>query len=199
MEHAELKLKKSLRLNTLLLQHANTRKTAEELGKLSRRVAVELVGTFIGILLVGSFAADHVREPRFFLPAVALWVYAIGLIVANIRQIAEIKGFDYDEPVAALETKLETLRVLRFRTVLAALALAPAMWVPLSIVALRAFGIDAYVATNEAWLVTSVLCGLALIPPAIWIARRHRDAVAGHELVAAYQSLDSLRRFSEDR
>ncbi|MBV8355566.1 MAG: hypothetical protein JO101_09615 [Candidatus Eremiobacteraeota bacterium] len=174
-------------------------KTAEELGKLSRRIAVELVGTLIGVLLVGSFAADHIREPQFFLPAVALWVYAIGLIVANIRQIARIKALDYDEPVAAIETKLEALRVLRFRTVLASLAVAPLMWVPLVIVALRALGIDAYAATNAAWLVTGVVCGLAVIPPAMWIARRYRDQIAGHEFAAAVESLDSLRRFSEDR
>jgi hypothetical protein len=210
-EQSERRLAASLRLNTLLLQQANARKSEGSLQRLSRGILAELTVNLVGLVLIGSFAADHVREPRFFIPALTLGAYAIGLLIAAVRQMVMIAGVDYDEPVVAIQKRLEALRLLRARTTLAVLLFAPLMWVPLLIVALRGFfGVDAY-ALNAAWLAANVLFGLAVIPVAVFLARRFgdrlkrmgfmrglADAIAGRSLAAALDSLDAVRRFERD-
>jgi hypothetical protein len=207
----ERRLAASMRLNTLLLQQSNLERTDGALTRLSRGVGIEIVLDAVGLVLIGSFAAAHVREPRFFLPAVALGIYAIALLIAGARQIAAIAGIDYDEPVVAIQRRIEALRLLRVRTTLGVLLFAPLMWVPLMIVALRGlFGVDAYEA-GAAWLAANVLVGFAVIPTAIFFSRRcgaclaHTgtmqriaDAIAGRSLAAALDSLDAIRRFERD-
>ncbi len=204
-------LETSVRLNKVLLQQLNLGKANTLLTGLSRGIAFELIVNVIGIVLLGAFAADHIREPRFLLPAVALDVYAIALVAAGARQLAAINGLDYDEPVVVLQKKLVDLRVTRIRTTLWTLLFAPFMWVPLLIVALRGlFGVDAY-AAGPAWLVANALFGVAVIPLAIFVAKRYgsrlasftpmralADAIAGRSLTAALDHLAALRRFEED-
>jgi hypothetical protein len=200
----------SMRLNTLLLRQANLRKASGLLGRFSRGLVIELLVDFVGVVLLGSFAAHHVHEAPFFIPAVALAIYAIGLLIANIRQIVEINAVDYDEPVVAIQRKLEQLRLSRIRTTLATLLFAPLMWVPLLIVGLRAFGVDLLAVTSASWLAANVLFGFAVIPLAVFVARRYgqrlgqstlmrslADEVAGRSLIAALNSLDAIRRFEE--
>ncbi len=210
-EQSERRFAASLRLNTLLLQQANLRKSEGSLQRLSRGVAAELAVNLVGLILIGSFAANHVREPRFLIPAVALGAYAVAVLIAGVRQLVAIAGVDYDEPVVAIQKRLESLRLLRVRTTLAVLLFAPLMWLPLLIVALRGlFGVDAYT-LDVTWLAANVLFGFAVIPAAIFVARRYADrlgrtglmrgladAVAGRSLAAALDSLDSVRRFERD-
>jgi hypothetical protein len=205
------RLEASMRLNTLLLQQANLRKASGLLGRFSRGLVIELLVNFVGVVLLGSFAADHVREAPFFIPAVALAIYAIGLLIASVRQILEIHAVDYDEPVVAIQRKLEQLRLRRIRTTLATLLFAPLMWVPLLVVVLRAFGIDVYALTSATWLAANVAFGFAVIPLAVFVARRYgrqlgqstlmrslADEIAGVSLVSALNSLDTIRHFEEE-
>jgi len=208
---SERRLTASMRLNVLLLEQANLRKTDGSLQRLSRGIVAELILNFLGLVLIGSFAADNVREPRFLVPAVLLGAYAVGLLIAGVCQIVAIAGVDFDEPVVAIQKRLEALRLLRVRTTLGVLLFAPLMWVPLLIVALRGlFGVDAY-AAGVAWLAANVAFGLAIIPVAIFIARRYgdrlrrtglmrglTDAIAGRSLAAALESLDAIQRFERD-
>ena len=85
------------------------------------------------------------------------------------------------------------------------------MWVPLVIVAMQAFfGVDLY-AAGPAWLAANALFGLAVIPLAVFAAKRYgsrlrevsalgalADAIAGRSLAAALDSLDAIRRFEEE-
>lgn len=204
-------LEACMRLNKLLLQRVNLNKADTLLSRLSRGIAFELIVNVIGIVLLGTFAADHLREPRFLLPAVALDVYAIALVAAGARQLAAIKSLDYDEAVVVIQKKLADLRLTRIRTTLWTLLFGPLMWVPLLIVALRGlFGVDVY-AAGPAWLVANTLFGVAVIPLAIFIAKRYgfrltrftpmralADAIAGHSLTAALDHLAALRRFEEN-
>jgi hypothetical protein len=201
-------LEASERLNALLLRQTNLREAGSSLRGLSRGIVVELVLNFGALVFIGAFAADHLREVRFFAPAVALGAYAIATIVAGIRQIVDIKHVDYDEPVVAIQKKLEQLRVRRIRTTMGVLLFAPLMWVPLLIVAMRGLlGVDAF-AAGTGWLAANLLFGLAVIPLAIFLARRYgdrlgryapmralADAIAGRSLASALASLDVIRRF----
>jgi hypothetical protein len=205
------KLEASMRLNTALLAQWNLRTTDTSLKRLSREILFEMIVNVIGIALLGLFAAAHLREPQFLIPAVALDIYAIALVIAGGRQLAEIAAVDYDEPVVTIQKKLEELRLQRIRATLWTLLFAPLMWVPLLIVAVRGiFGVDVY-AAGWAWLAANVLFGLAVIPLAIFIAKRYgarlarytpmralADTIAGRSLAAALVSLDAIRRFETD-
>ncbi|HZV77779.1 MAG TPA: hypothetical protein VFF63_08495 [Candidatus Babeliales bacterium] len=204
------KLEASTRLNTALLRQSNLRTADTSLKRLSRGIAFELVVNVAGIVLLGAFIASHLHQPRFVVPAVALDLYGIALVIAAVRQLAELGAMDYDEPVVAIARRLEQLRLERVRTTFWTLLLAPLMWLPLLIVGMQAlFGVDCY-AAGLPWLAANVIFGLAVIVAAIFISKRYgprlgastpmravADAFAGRSLKAALESLDSIRRFEE--
>lgn len=201
-------LEANLRLNTALLTQENLRKAGARLRWLALEIAVELVADAIAVVAIGFFIGAHLHEPRFLAPAALLDLYAIAIVIAQARQLAEIDGVDYGEPVVQTQSKLEGLRLRRVRTTLAILLFAPLMWVPMLIVVLRGiFGIDAY-AAGSAWLAANALFGVAVIPVAFLFARRFggrfarstwmrgfADTIAGRSLVSVMDSLAAIRRF----
>jgi len=207
----EGRLDASMRLNTLLLTQTNLQRAAGSLRRVSRGAVAETGINAIALVLLGSFAADHSGELRCLAPAVALGIYAIALLAVGVRQLVAIASIDYDEPVVVIQKRLEELRVQRIRTTLWTLLFAPLMWVPLLIVALRGiFGADLYAAADAGWLVANAVFGVALIPLAIFAARRYggrverfavvralADDVAGRSLVRALDAVDAIRRFEE--
>jgi hypothetical protein len=206
-------LEASTRLNTALLQQWNLRAAGTAMKHFGRGVWFELIVNAIGLMLIGAFAADHVHEPHFLAPAAAIGVYAVVLSIACARQLADAGALDYDEPVVAIQQSLERLRIRRIRLTLWTLLFAPLMWLPLLIVTLRGiFGVDAYAALSPSWLVANALFGFAVIPSAIFLARRYgprlaaytsmrrlADQIAGRSLSSALDSLDALRRFESER
>jgi RNA polymerase sigma factor (sigma-70 family) len=156
--------------------------------------------------------------------AFSTWMYRIAVNVAisfrraemrktaAARQLFELRSLDYDEPVVAIQDRLQGLRLARIRATMGTLLFAPLMWVPLLIVATRAFlGIDIYAAASPAWLTANVLFGLAVIPTAVVIARAFgprlerstpmrflADEIAGRSLAAALDDLAAIRRFAEE-
>ncbi len=205
------KLEESLRLNVVLLQRWNLRQTDTSLGRLKRGLVFELVTSVIAAGALAYFGYQHLREPRYLIPAALLYAYVLSYLVAVARQLAQIAGVDYDEPVVAIQRKLGQLRLARVRAALWTLLFAPLMWLPIFVVGLRGiFGIDLYAAASPAWLIGNVLFGLAVIPLAIFLARRYgprlegstamrrlADAIAGQTLSEALISLDAIRRFEE--
>jgi hypothetical protein len=205
------RLEASMRLNTALLQRVNLQAADTHLARLARGITFELIANVAAVALLGSFMSAVLSEPRFLIPAIALDVYAIALVIAGSRQLAALHAVDLDEPVVAVQQRLERLRLGRVRTTLATLLFAPLMWVPLMIVAARGFlGVDLY-ANGGGWLAANALFGLAVIPLAVVAARRFgpelarwapmraaTDAIAGYSLTRALNSLDALRRFEEN-
>jgi hypothetical protein len=206
------RLEASIRLNTLLFTQWNLHKADASLKRLARGIAFELIVNLIGIVLLGWFAADHIREAKFLVPAAMLDAYAIALVVAGARQLVELRRLDYDEPVVAIQYRLQRLRLSRIRATMGTLLFGPLMWVPLLIVAMRGFfGIDIYAGPSPAWLAANVLFGIAVIPIAVGIARAFgprleratpirflADEIAGSSLAAALDDLAAIRRFAED-
>jgi hypothetical protein len=202
------KLEAGTRLNTRLLQQWNLRKVDTSLKRLARGITFEIVVNLAGIGLLGWFAADHVAEPSFLIPAVMLDIYAIALVIAAARQLFELNKLDYDGPVVEIAGRLQRLRVARLRTTMWTLLFAPLMWLPLGIVAMRGlFGVNIY-AASPAWLTANLFFGLAVIPIAIFIARRFgerlgrstaaralADEIAGRSLAKALDDLAAIERF----
>lgn len=204
-EH-DRKLDESIRLNRQLLSEKHLDGARSALQRLAALLALGAIVWFAIAVALGSFIYEHISTLRFALPAAALDLFAIGMFVATIRQIAAVQQIDYSRPIAAIQKQLETLRVLRIRITQGALLAGAVVWAPFVIVVSKAiFGANTY---DAAWLWANVLFGLSLIPLAIWLSKRFGDRVgqspfiqrlmrdiAGRNLNAATDFLARLSQF----
>jgi hypothetical protein len=107
---------------------------------------------------------------------------------------------------------MEALRAQRIRATMLTLLAAPLLWTPLLIVGLKGLlGLDVYAIFSARYLLANALFGLAVIPLAVWIARRSADRmgrsplaqrllrdIAGYNLKAAAGFLSRLARFEAE-
>src|SRR5580658_8155425 len=94
-QEQDKKLDDCLRLNQRVLRESVLGKADTALRRLSRLLWFELAANLVSPLLLGSFIGKHFTEPRFLIPAVALQLGAIVLVIASVRQLAAIAGMDY--------------------------------------------------------------------------------------------------------
>ena len=206
------KLEKSLRLNAALWRESGAHKARGALSGLSRAIWIELIMNFVAVVLLGSFIADHISETRFLVPAIVLDLCAIGLIITAARQLAALGQVDFAAPILVGQKRLEALRIQRIRETKWILILAPLLWTPLLIVALKGcLGVDAYAVFSSGWLLINLLVGLGLIPLMLWASRKFAgrferspfvrrllDDIAGRNLTAAKAYLDRLADFGDE-
>ena len=207
------KLDTNIRLSRQLLMASNLNRVRSPLRRLAFFVGLESVIQLAVVVALGSFIYEHIAMVRFALPAAALDVFAIAILIAMIRQIAGALQIDYDKPIAIIQKQLEDLRVLRIRYIQGIFLVATLAWTPLLIVALKGFwGLDAYRLFGGAYLLANVLVGLAIIPLGIWLSKKFGDRMgrspvmqrlmkdlAGYNLNAATSFLATLSEFEEEK
>jgi hypothetical protein len=207
------RLDAAVRLSERLLQEVVLGKAETALRRLSRLWWVGLLLNAGATLLVGSFAFDHRAEPRFSVPAAALQLGIIALIIGGVRQLAALARIDYGAPVVEIQRRLESLRAERIRTVKWTLLLAPLAWVPLAVVGMKGlFGVDLYAAFGMPWLAANVLVGVLVIVAGVWASRHYADRagrwplaqrllrdLGGQNLAAAQSFLGSLAQLAADQ
>jgi hypothetical protein len=212
LNEQDRKLDAALRLNTRSLQPSVLGKAETSLRGLSRNLWFELLVNLLAAFWLGSFLAAHILEPRFLVPAAALHLCVIALLAAGVRQLVALKAIDYSEPVVVIQKRLESLRVERIRAVTLTFLLAPLLWTPLMIVALKGlFGVDAYAALGAPFLIANLALGLLLIPLAVWISKRYEARMkrsplvqglmrnlAGRSLASAAAFVRSISEFEQD-
>jgi hypothetical protein len=211
-EH-DRKLDESIRLNRRLLSMTNLNGARSAMKRMALFVGLEAAVQFAVVVALGSFIYDHIGMVRFALPAAALDVFAIAILIAMIRQIACGLQIDYNKPIAVIQKQLEDLRVLRIRYIQGTFLVATLAWTPLMIVTLKGFwGLDAYRLFGTAVLVSNLLVGLAIIPLALWLSKRFSDRMgrspfvqrlmkdlAGYNLNAADSFLAKLSQFEDEK
>jgi hypothetical protein len=207
------KLDACIRLNRDLLIAGRRNRVQSPLRRFAFSAGFGALSGLIGTMVLGSFIYDNLAEPRFALPAVLLHVWMIATLAASIRQMAMALRIDYDQPIAAIQKQIESVRILRIRVTRWALLTGQLVWwIPFLIVALKGFwGLDAYKLFGAAFLLANLAAGLAIIPLAIWVAKKFsgrlgksplmqrlmRD-VAGHNLNAATDFLTALAAFDNE-
>jgi hypothetical protein len=211
-EEQDQKLDAILRLNIRLLQRPVLNKAKTAMWRLFLLLTVDVLLNFATAVCLGSFIANHVMEARFLIPAVLLHLSVIGLLIAGGRQLTAIASLDYNAPVVTIQKQLESLRAWRIRATQLTLLVSPLLWIPLLIVTMKGLlGLDAYAIFFGRWLAINVLFGLAVIPLAVWLARRYagrmdrsplvqrllRD-LGGYNLNAATGFLSSLEQFEAE-
>lgn len=205
-EACDARLTESIRLNARLLRESGLHRSRASLRWLSVGIVAELVLAVPLLIVLGSYIADRVSDPRFLIPALALHVSVILLAGIGVHQLAALRGIDYAAPVLAIQRRLETLRRQRIRATQWTFIMAPLLWTPLLIVALDGlFKVDAYATLNTAWLAGNLLFGLAAIPVLLWAAKRFAarfghlpwmqrllDDIGGKSLAEATSFLEQL-------
>ncbi|MFL6231503.1 MAG: hypothetical protein ACJ76N_00045 [Thermoanaerobaculia bacterium] len=211
-EEADRKLDASLRLSTRLLRDSALGKAARATSRLSWLMLPELLLNLAAVVWLGSFLADHFAQARFAIPALALDLGAIALLIAQGYQWVALRSLDYGAPVVAIQKEIGRLRLLELRVFKWVLITAPLAWTPLLIVAIKGLtGLDAYAILSGAWLAANVAFGVAVLLMAVWISRRYAERMesspwlqrlmrnlSGYNLTAAAGFLSSLARFEEE-
>lgn len=179
-EQASTEQEARMRLNPEALRAIAQRRSGSALRSMRVTLVLEAALNAAGVLAIGAFLGDHVREPRWAIPAVVLHLLALLALVSVVRQLVQWMQVDPSSPVAQLQVRLERLRVLRARTVLWTLAIAPLAWTPGLIVGLKGmFGLDAYGLFGTPWLIANTGFGVALLALARWLSRRFAGQLEG--------------------
>jgi hypothetical protein len=211
-EEQDRKLDASLRLSTRLLRESALSRAARAITRLSWLMLPEILLNLGLVVWLGSFLADHFAQARFAIPAVALDLGAVVLLIAQGHQWWALRAIDYCAPVVAIQKELGRLRLQELRVFKWVLITAPLAWTPLLIVALKGLlGLDAYTIFSGAWLAANVAFGVAVLLLAVWVSRRYADRMersprlqrvmrnlSGYNLNAAAGFLGSLARFEEE-
>ena len=196
------RLDASLQLNAALLQRANLGGARGALRTLVVELGAGIAANAIALVALGSFVAGTFGDVRFALPGILLFAAAWLSLVMCVRQIVSLQAIDFDEPVVAIQTALERLRIERILVNTWTIFGAPLLWVPLSIVGLRVAGVNAY-AFGPAYLLANLAFGLAILGLGVLVARhvsagksRLSDLLAGRALANARDRLDTIARFA---
>ena len=211
-EGLDAKLDAAVRLNRRVLDERVLDKAGKAMTRHVWALAAELALGIVAVLLTGSFVADHIREPRFLVPGLALHAFVIAQIAMLVRQIVNTRGIDYSAPLVEIQRRIGMLRVSMIRTTTWTLLLSPLLWAPLFIVALEGFfGVDAYVALGVRYIAANVALGMGVIAVGLVVSRLCADrftgsalgqrlmrTLAGTNLAAATGFLESLSRFEEE-
>lgn len=208
----DAKLDGALRLNRRILDEHILSRADKAMTRHLFSLAAELALGIVAVLLTGSFVADHVGEVHFLVPGLALHVFVIAQIGTLVRQIVATRQVDYGAPLVEVQKRVERLRAASIRTTMWTLLLAPLLWTPLFVVALKALlGVDAYATFGVRYLAVNVAVGLVVLALGQLASRRYATrfldspratrlmrALAGTNLTAAAGFLDSLARFEQD-
>jgi hypothetical protein len=197
----------SAKLNhvTLLLADQARRDTISRIKTPLRSLIVslwfEIFLSATGMVIMGSFLAEHITQTRFVWPAALTDFWFAATLIAAIRQLLAARQINYDEPIAGVQQQLGLLRILRLKTFRwLFLSGQIVWWMPFLITALRMFfGVDAYLYLSPEFIGANILAGLAFIPVALLVLKRFRFAAEGswYERIADVitgQSLAEARR-----
>lgn len=211
-EAQDRKIDEVLRINRQLLAAAKLDRVRTPLRRFTIGLGIEIVLLVLALMVMGNFIANSIAEVRFVWPAAVLDLWLIFTLSCTVRQAIVARRIVFDQPVAVLQREIADLRILRLRALRRELLLGQiAWWVPFLIVWLKLFfGIDAYQFLSVGFIAANLLCGVALIPLAIWLAKRYgkawedsafmlrlADVVAGDSLRAAQSYAATLSDFKE--
>ncbi len=201
-EH-DRKLDESIRLNRRLLRDMYTRRARFALWRLAAMLAAGALFMLAIIVSLGRFIAQNWSMPRIAWPAIVLDVLAIATLAALNAQIGLALNINYNQPIAVIQKRLETLRKFRIRYIQAIFLMATLTWVPIFIVLTRLF--------DTAWVVANVVFSLLVLGIGVWVARRYGDRLsnsafgrrflrelAGYNLNAASDFMATLAEFEKD-
>jgi hypothetical protein len=171
----------------------------------------ELAVNGVGIVLLGSYATDHIGDLQLALPAGALMAFLVAYTIARVRQLTMIRTLDPGAPLVQTRERMARIALARARLIATTLALGPLLWtMTLLLLSRAAFGKDvtqtfgfAYVLANFIVALIVLVAGvvlsrkfLAVSAPGTF-ARRVCDVLAGESLARARRDLDTIVAYAQ--
>jgi hypothetical protein len=201
-EH-DRKLETSIRLNRQLLRENYTGRARTALRRLVALLGMGSIPLLAVIVFLGAFIHNNLGMPGLVWSAVLLEVMAVAALIAVNFQIGLALHVDYDQPVAAIQKRIEKLKRARIRYVQGICILSVPTWFPIFAVFMKTFfGIDVFRTFDLNWILWNVAIGLAFIPPGVWLVRkfgnRMGDAIAGYNLGKASGFLKKIEQFERE-
>ncbi len=201
-----------LHMNQMAMKAATLRQADTALHRFRRGIMAELIVNGIGALLLVPFIGAHLTEPLFLAPAVLLFVFMLLHVAFGAHQWITLSRLDFGGPVVQLQRALAKLRVRRIRVTKWTFWVAPLLWVPLLIVALKGMlRIDVYATFSTAWLIANLIFGVLVIVVLYFVSRHYADRmdrcprlqrvmddIAGHDLNAATELLNEVAQFEKE-
>jgi len=170
---------------------------------------MEIALCSVGMIVMGSFLAEHLAQTRYVWPAAMMDIWFCVTLISSIRQLVAVKRVSYDAPIARVQEQLTGLRILRLKTFRWIFLTGQVVWwVPFLITSVQMFfGVDAYRYLTPGFIWTNVLVGLALIPLLLLVSKRVHfaaqeswygrlaDVIAGQSLTDAQRQAKALADF----
>jgi hypothetical protein len=207
------KMEQTLAVQAALLQRAHMQTAQRHLTHLAFWPVIDLMfGAFV-LVVSGSCLGDHWTSPSLALPAAGLMVAAIVFSIGNLRQLAFVRNFAWDGPIAAIQTTMTRLRRARIQQFKWVILLSPLVWfAAMCVGGAVLFGGDLVRSADRAWVIGNIVFGIAFIPGGIVLTRvasnrwRERsfwknvlDGISGRSLVEAQRELDQWSELANDR
>jgi hypothetical protein len=202
-EH-DRKLETSIRLNRQLLRDNYTGRARRALWRLAALLGLGSISMLAIVVWLGAFIYANRGTPELAWSAAVLDALAIAALATVNFQIGLALQIDYNQPVAAIQKRLERLRKTRIRYIQGICLTSALSWFPMFVVVMKVFlGINVYRTFDTGWIRWNVLFGLAVILPGVWLLRKLRNwmgprfvrELAGYNLNAASDFLAKIEEF----
>jgi hypothetical protein len=207
----QVMLERSLRLDREAVRRLRLRRVETGTWQLGRSLRWQLAINGVAAGLLGNFAGDHLDQPRLAAAALALLAAAVAHLGVDGRQLVALRLIDLEGPIAAVQARLEGLRVLRARLVRWTLLASPLLWVPLLVVVAGALDVDLTSTPLVPWLWANLAFGVAVLAaglafgPALESRLARAPALAGllrdltgRTLASALEAAEAVARFERE-
>ena len=165
------KLDKTLQVNMQLLRQLKLDKIQSKTSGLLILKLVETAMVLVILGWLGDFMVNYYRQPQFIISALVVLVFAVMGLVSDIRQlsiIAQLK-LGYDDAIAPLQKKVESLKVVIINYIKYGLLFIPCYPFLLIIAGKLFLHVDFTEETRRAYFLSNVGIGSLLLIPTIWI------------------------------
>jgi hypothetical protein len=162
----------------------------------------------LGVAIIAastSFWIAHLGSPHLIVSGVLLQAYGLLLVGSAAWEMQMLVGIDYAAPVLTIQRRLATFRAWRVRLVPVWMTTGCFVWIPLTLVAFKAWlGADIYAHAPEVVLYFLSSGGVAML--AFWLIARWvpgaasvlNDSSVGGSLGRSQQVLNDIARFEAE-
>ena len=209
------KLEKQVQLNMHLLRKVELEKTRSALRKTATDPIFSLIFGALMFIALMPFTMNHINLLPYAVPALALGLYAVLLVIDSAYRLSIIKKIDYEGPITEIQSHVEKLRIHNLRYTLSLNLSWAILWFFIPIIILKGLGGFDFYGLYHGWIVWNlVFCatfGVGLIALVIWLARRYTtdqitqpwlknlmNNLAGHSLAKARASLQEIEDFNRE-
>jgi hypothetical protein len=191
------KLDANLHLTRLLLTTTRANRARSSLQRLTVGLCLEAAAWLLMALFLGNVIYGHFTMPRAVVPAVALDLYAIGMVAAMLRLMVGIAQIDYGQPITTIQRQVTKLRMLKIRITVGAVLAGTLAWAAIPFLFVGISGVKEINASFRSWLWGNVAFGVLVIVLAFWLSRKFGNRMDKHPLVHRLMNAISGRSLNQ--